>query len=240
MRKVLIGILGLAGVVAILLAGQSTIKAADHNDPPSLAGMNTDIGDLYAWSQGDNLNMVMTFGTGTFSSDLQYVFHVESGPAYGMTMAETTILCQFDAAGAISCWVGDQDGGEDFTSFVTGDASDPAGITSDAGDLTVFAGTRNDPFFFNLDGFRQVVTTVHAVAGGLVFNENSCPDLDVATAGALVGQLAQDDDGDGNLGGPPATDDFALANAEALVVSVNKNLVNANGDILAVWSSVRR
>jgi Domain of unknown function (DUF4331) len=139
-----------------------------------------------------------------------------------MAQTETLIMCTFSADQTIQCWAGDE--------YVTGDASGEKGLSSESGALKVFAGPRNDPFFFNLTGFNTAVQTVKDVAGDLDFDKNGCPALNAEQSALLVGQLQSTDDG-------PATDTFAGANTLALVVQVDKGLVSGGGPILGVWGS---
>jgi hypothetical protein len=64
----------------------SPALAADHLDTPTvLADPAADMGDLYAWTSADGqrLNLVMDIVGRRFSDQVQYVFHVESGPTFG-------------------------------------------------------------------------------------------------------------------------------------------------------------
>ncbi|TMA23646.1 MAG: DUF4331 domain-containing protein, partial [Deltaproteobacteria bacterium] len=73
------------------------------------------------------------------------MFHTSSLSAFGSAAGSTQdIVCTFDAAQKLSCWAGNE--------YVSGDASNPAGLASGSGKLRVFAGLRDDPFFFNLHG----------------------------------------------------------------------------------------
>src|SRR5262249_51520175 len=87
-----------------------------------------DIGDIYAWMSPDGrrLNLVMTIVGRRFSDRLQYVFHVDSGPCFGETTATTSIVCRFDAAGAVDCRAGAADSAR-------GDAGAAAGPARRAG-----------------------------------------------------------------------------------------------------------
>lgn len=217
--------LGLFGVVAV-------VQAADHIDSNSVqADPTADITDVYAWMSSDasKLNLVLNvapFATSTsaFSDAVQYAFHIQSSASYGGTpSAESLIICEFDAAGVIECWGGG--------SYVTGDPSDTAGITSDDGVLKVFAGLRDDPFFFNLDGFNETVAIVVDAASALTFDEDGCPTIDEPTSDVLVTQLQSDADDE------PATDDLAGSNVLSLVVQIDKTAVNSDGPILSVWGS---
>jgi len=216
------------------LALTAPALAADHRDSPSvIADPSADIADVFAWSSADgkSLNLVMTVGRDVaadfqFSDQVQYVFHTQSAAAFNETQAaEVPIICQFDTNQVASCWAGN-------TEYVTGDASDTAGITSKSGALRVFAGQRNDPFFFNLDGFNRTVSIVDAAESSLTFDGAGCPTLDEATAATLRDALQSNADGTG-----PATDTFADSNILAIAVVVNKSLVAGGGPILSVWGS---
>jgi len=143
---------------------------------------------------------------------------------YGQPQTETTVTCKFYSATNIECWAGDE--------YVEGDPSATTGISSMSGNMTVFAGPRDDPFFFELTGFGLTVDAVIAAAGSLMFDMNGCPALDMATQMTLVGQLQSSD-----ALGAPATDTLAGSNVLSLVVSIDKSVVNGGGPILGVWAS---
>ena len=118
-----------------------------------------------------------------FSDSAQYVFHTTSRAKFGDPPSpEVDVICVFAASQTIQCWAGTQE-------YVTGDASAVGGITSADGKLRVFAGLRDDPFFFNLAGFKETGKDVANAASSLTFDPAGCPQLDAATAGALVTQL---------------------------------------------------
>lgn len=219
---------GLVLGACVLGSGHGNLaSAADHIDAPAvIADPATDLTDLFAWTSGGQLNLALNIpGGGGFSDAVQYVFHVDSAPAYGMAGSSAVILCTFDAAQTVQCWVDDE-------IYVTGDAS--SGLTSDDGRLRIFAGERNDPFYFNFSGFTETLDIVAGAAGGLTFDDAGCPALDSATSQALVGQLMTEP------GGDPAEDDFMGGTVRSLVVQVDPSLVNQGGPILAVWASTRR
>jgi hypothetical protein len=224
--------LQLTGLLA-LFALVPTVQAADHRDgPAATANKDADINDVFAWMDpgGQKVNLAMTFypaaPTGTKPSDaVLYVFHVNSKQTFAATNpTEVRIICGFDAQQAISCWAGD-------TEYVTGNADNSEGITSKSGKLRVFAGLRNDPFFFNASGFGATVGMVKAAASSLSFDPAGCPQLDANTSNALVTQLKR------NQNGGPASDFFAGTNTLAIVVQVDKSLVAPGGPILGVWAS---
>jgi hypothetical protein len=240
---------------AAVAVGALALRAADHGDSPAAAADPTaDITDLFAWMNGDatKVNLVMDLypnapTTAKFSDSVLYTFHVTSKASFGATTGTATdITCSFTAAQIVSCWVGTAD-------FVTGDASAvavvgdggagdgaatgdggvavPTGITSASGKTRVFAGVRDDPFFFNIDGYHAVVAAVEAAAPSLTFDVAGCPAVDATTSMTLVNQLKTAPDGSA------AKNFFAGFNVLALVVQIDKTLVNSGGSILSVWAS---
>lgn len=222
------------GLLAVAVQAGSDANAADHLDgPAATADPTADITDFLAWMSPDAANLRMTLNVvpfagddATFSDAVGYVFHVGSAPAFGEATQETEILCAFYSATELECWLGDE--------YVVGDASDPAGITSDSGGLRVFAGPRNDPFFFEFGGFGAGVAAVKAAAPSLDFDADGCPQLDEKTAGSIV-ELLQS-----NPEGGPAQDTFAGSNVMAIVVEVDVDLVNGGGPVLAAWGSTHQ
>jgi hypothetical protein len=183
---------------------------------------------------GTNLVLAMTTypaaPTGAlFDDHVQYVFHTSSGAAFGAATAPVDIIATFDSAQKISLWVGT-------TEYLNGDASGTTGLTSADGKVKVFAGLRADPFFFNLDGFKNTVATVETVAatagmeGGLTFNDAGCPILNAADETLLVGQLGHSPDG-----GPPV-DHFATFDGMAIVVELDKTILTVGGPLVSVWA----
>jgi hypothetical protein len=220
--------------LTVMLAASPAL-AADHLDSPAVkADPAADIADLYTWVSGSDTILVLdTYPSATtsttFSDAVQYVFHTSSTTAYGATASTPlNIIATFNSTGKISVWVGTAD-------YVTGDASSPTGLTSASGDTKVFAGLRDDPFFFNLAGFHAAEAFVEANASGLTFNAAGCPALPAAAVSALVGDL------EGNATSP-AVDFFApgagySGNVLAIVLSVKTSILTAGGPILAVWAS---
>ena len=217
-------------LLGLTLLPQNAALAADHGDSPSVAAdPASDIADIFAWTSvdGTRLNLVMTFPSAMFSDTTQYVFHIGSGPTFGATPQTYSVLCRFDATQEIECWAGDDD------DYVKGAAANTEGLDGVNDRMTVFAGLRNDPFFFNITGFLAVLETAKAAveAGAVMLDVALCPILDAPTSAALVTQLRTE------VGGGPPTDDFAGNDVAALVVSIDLDLVTAGGDVLAVWGA---
>ncbi len=218
-----------AALAACTLA--SPALAADHTDSPSVTNdPAADISDVYAWVSPDNtrVNLIMNIvATAAFSDQTQYVLHLESSAGFGMSGTETIILCRFDVAQTIECWAGDD-------VYVTGDASTTSGLANADESFRVFAGPRNDPFFFNISGFRNTIDAVRTAAPNLTFDSDGCPALDQATAQTLAGFLSTEPDGS------PAVDDFSGRTVLSIAISIDRDLVDGGGNTLAVWGSTRR
>jgi hypothetical protein len=217
----------------LLLSTTEKTKAANHGDSPSVG--QCDIGDLYSWMSADagNLVLVSTYPTG-FSNGCQYVFHTRSMAAFGdANSTPTMIICQYEDS-TMSCWVGepgDTAGGGGYVSSVSGAVD--ATVTSDDGMVKLFAGLRDDPFFFNGEGFNATVQTVRDAAPNLTPDQYGCPAVDAGTSAALVAQLANDANGN------PGVDNFAGVNTSALVLELDKSLVTSGGEVISVWASTR-
>jgi len=215
-------------------AWQGSAFAADHLDGAAVkTDAATDINDLYAWSTSDKINLVMTVfpqagANAKFSAAAAYVFHTSSRANFAATASTALdIICTFDAAQKVSCWVG-----SDKTNYVSGDAS--ASITSSSGKVRVHTGRHDDPFFFNLAGFNKVREIVKGAAASLTFDANGCPALDAATSGVLVNQLKQ------TATGGAAANFFAGLNTLAIVLQIDKSVLTAGGPLMSVWAGTHR
>jgi len=236
---------GALAVGLSLFVVQHQSQAADHLDAPGVTtNPMADINDVYTWMESagaaapTKVNLVMTVspgddGTRTFGPGVQYVFHVTSKPGLGIGMpgTETKVICTFASNTSAQCWVGDN------KDYITGDPTATAGITSASGKVKMFAGRRSDPFFFNLQGFRNAVAEIEARS--LTFNAAGCPAVDMATSNTIVGRLSE------TVHVPTAApcpadkvDCFESLNVMALVLQVDKSLLNSTGnDVVSVWAS---
>jgi hypothetical protein len=230
MRKIHLYWLGSALAAGAAILGYSVVaKSADHLDSPAAVAENTaDITDVYSWMDGNNAVFVLNVAPAAtpqtkFSDKVQYVLHTGSGK-FPTPTDFVDIIATFDTAGKIQLWVGTSE-------YVTGDAGQGTGLTSTDGKVKVFAGPRSDPFFFNLDGFKNTISTVKSVAPSLTFDPAGCPNVNSGQAALLGGQLKTAPDG-----GPPS-DFFEKLNVLSIVVSVDKTLVTKGGTDLSVWGA---
>jgi hypothetical protein len=212
--------------------------AADHQDgPAATAAPETDITDVFAWMSTDHSKMYLVmdvFPAATtaakFSNNALYVFHTTSKSALTATTGTPLdIICKFDAAQAIQCWAGSE-----YVAGATAGAP-TTGVKSSSGKLTVWAGLRDDPFFFNIDGFKDMVAAVKAAAPQLLptVDASGCPMVDANTSAALVSAL-------GHSHGNAPVDHFAGLNVLAIVVTVDASLVTKGGSTVGVWASTNQ
>jgi hypothetical protein len=248
--------------VAAALTGQ--VRAADHADGPSatqsLMDLSGDITDVYTFLDGSNVVLIMDVGANAtssskFSNVVQYVFHLNGITGLSdMAPFASNLVCTFDATQKISCWLQQ---GTTTVDYVNGDASATAGLMSASGKLKVFAGVRDDPFFFNIQGFRKVTGFVAANLTALapIIDGAGCPQLDApgspVSSAAVRALLKSQTDGS-----TPGVDDFAKGgkaaaplgiatlsgNVLSIVVSIPKAVLTNNGakPILGVWASTHK
>ena len=155
------------GVVLLTASTSGALQAADHLDPSprvgSPVGNAADIADLYAWhtstaTNAGNLVVALTFAgpvTGidfTGDPDVIYGIHIDDDDD-GFS-PNASIWVRF-AANSEGAW------GVQFTGIpgVVGTVEGPVSTTMDLGGASVFAGVREDPFFFDLQGFMTTVQT---------------------------------------------------------------------------------
>ena len=172
-----VGALAVAAPLAFL-ADTAPAPAADHLDPPTRTDGNAgparpdipaDIADVYAWHTADNVVIAMTFAgprPGSFAAsydrDVLYTFNVANG--FPRTTPTYQIQVRFG-----------QDlskGANQFGMRVTGLPGNtviegPVETVLTANGIKAFAGLVDDPFTFDLLGFRATRT-----AGTLNFSNS--------------------------------------------------------------------
>ncbi len=248
-------------VVALLCAVSPASRAADHRDGnTALADATTDITDVYAFmsSDGSKVELILDIqgaNTGAvaatqFSNAALYALHLSSGAAYNPaapTADSDTIICKFDASAAqnFQCW---GPGSE----YVTGATGTTAGVTSASGKMKVFAGLRDDPFHFNIRGFRATTAAVVAAAGMVPapFTPDAagCPVFTSGTtATTLQGVLRSDgaggaaaDDFGHNGASPPQSGVVTNGNILSIAIELDKTLLAKSGPVVSVWASTNK
>lgn len=165
MKKALIAMGGIAVLAASAIAGAGAAMAADHADAPlAKANVPLDINDVYAFpGGGDNYVFAITVNPLTmpgakpvFDANGLYQLKVDNN---GDAVADVSYNIDFGAAnssGVQSVTVKKATGASASLLSNTG-ATIISGSTEQeivAGTMTLFAGLRDDPFFFDLNAFK--------------------------------------------------------------------------------------
>lgn len=236
--------IALSMTAAAVLPGGS-VRAADHKDGTAvqMGDPAVDINDVYSWvssPDGAKVYLAMTVfpmasSGASFSNAAVYVFHTASRASVSaMQQTPLDIPCTFDAMKRITCWV-PQAGGSPIV--VGGDAGmSGTGISDPTGRVKVYAGLRKDHFFFNLDGFNRARSLTKTAAGAnmLTFDSSNCLTGQAGPRSGIASALGQNANGM-----TPAVDTFRMANTLAIVLEVDKTLLNKGGNILSVWAATR-
>ncbi|MEM9191433.1 MAG: DUF4331 family protein [Myxococcota bacterium] len=159
-RKLGLFVLVAAGLAfAVVATMRDPADAADHLDPSPrvAAGDSTDIADIYAWHQGGNLVVALTFagpvapGVGaTYDRDALYGIHIDDADADNLANDDIYVRFGQNMAGEWGVWADGVPGGG-------GAIVGPAGGTITSGPVQVYTGLRDDPFFFDLQGFQETL-----------------------------------------------------------------------------------
>lgn len=143
-----------------LALSQPDARAADHIDAPIASSeAAADMTDFYAWHEQDRIVAAIGFAgfdvpgsAGTYDSSVLYGIHVDND---GDNEADQTVWVRFGATS-------DGRWGVKFEGIPGGDPQviGPVNTELDAGlNLRAFAGVRDDPFFFDFDGFQETLAT---------------------------------------------------------------------------------
>jgi hypothetical protein len=161
-RRLAFGCTSGALVLAALPMFTPLADAADHLDAPmSAADAAADITDFYSWHDpaGDRIVAAMAFAglsegglPATYDDGVLYGIHVDHD---GDGLADHDVWVRFgqNAAGDWGVQVQGLPG-------AVGSVVGPVETVLDAGlNLRVFAGLRDDPFFFDFDGFNMTLAS---------------------------------------------------------------------------------
>lgn len=171
-------LLAVAAIVATVVGG---LYAADHIDSPAVTGPNStsrvaDITDVYGFQSPENPNNLVLVcntqgllaptatGAAAFATGTMYEFNIDNT---GDNVEDLVIQCLFQGntmrvygpaapsmKGLQSTVLTDAPRTETtVTTYGTGQPS----VGTNANGVRIFAGPRDDPFFFDLARFRQII-----------------------------------------------------------------------------------
>jgi hypothetical protein len=107
--------------------------------------------------------------------------------------------------------------------------------------VRLFAGRRADPFFANLQGFRQATSLIKArlaSAPAVQFDPAGCPtNLTIAESASYFAALGAELPGQAPCA-PAGRDCFIELNVKVILVQLDKSLVNmGKNTVVGVWAS---
>jgi hypothetical protein len=138
-------------------------QAADHRDSPlAISDPAADINDVYTFVNPRNRHELIIVGTvlplanagSRFSNAVQYRFHIDNGRRNG----KSTINCTFPKGTRVECALDRPGDNHRYHSFHR--ANGRIGAINHGLGFRVFAGLRDDPFFFDLDAFNRTKNTL--------------------------------------------------------------------------------
>jgi hypothetical protein len=153
--------IGAGAILSAAVAGPAL--AADHGDAPlAKANAALDINDVYAFDgEGDNVVFAMTVNpltmpgdTPEFATDGLYQLNIDND---GDAVADVTYNVTFSGSGGSQEVTLKKATGGDAGNLSDAGDTVATGGTDDVieeGDVKLFAGLRDDPFFFDLNAFR--------------------------------------------------------------------------------------
>ena len=169
-KKILI-----AAVIAAAITTGGIIYAADHIDTPAVTGQPGDITDLYVFRGANTANLVFvantqglltttSTGAAKFDENTVIEFNIDNN---GDNVEDLVIQCKYDAASNKMQVYGPVAPSEKGTrSKLEGSVTAETTVTAYGGTLVtatgasgiqVFAGPRDDPFFFDLNQFKKIL-----------------------------------------------------------------------------------
>ncbi len=210
-------------LAALLLFATASASAADHADAPrSTTDPSSDITDVFIFREGGKMVGAICFGgapvprarvdgpTGRFDPDVLFLYNIDLD---GDAKPEHEILVRFgrNARGEAGVQFENLPGAG--AQFVSGPVER---VLSSPTGLRAYAGLRDDPFFFDFQGF-------------------------VAT----IGSFNSTDKPKGELFFDASRDSFARRNLTAIVFEMDPSLIvpkpgNSNNKLIRVWASGER
>lgn len=162
-------------LIAVPVIAGGIIYAADHIDSPNVTNQTTDITDLYVFRCQTNTDMVFvantqgllspgTTGSAKFDENTLIEFNIDNT---GDNVEDLVIQCKYDAASNSMKVYGPVkptatgtrsviEGNSVASVAVTPYGADAITATSASG-IKVFAGPRDDPFFFDLTQYKKII-----------------------------------------------------------------------------------
>ena len=166
--------LGLASV-AVIACAASYLIAADHIDAPAVTGTGSDITDFYAFQSPANANNMVfvvnvqgllapaATAAASFDEEVMIEINIDNSSTKD-NMEDLVIQATFDN-GKMKVYGPSAPIDKGLTSTLLSTAAVEANVTTygstavigEANGIKVFAGPRDDPFFFDLNQFKAII-----------------------------------------------------------------------------------
>jgi hypothetical protein len=164
-----------SAIAALTLVTGGIIYASDHIDAPNVVNQTTDITDLYVFQGANTNNLVFvantqglltpaTTGAAKFDPNTLIEFNIDVN---NDNIEDLVIQCKYDASSNTMKIYGPIKPSTPGTqSKIEGNATASVAVTpygsaaitaTSASGISVFAGPRDDPFFFDLDQFHAIL-----------------------------------------------------------------------------------
>lgn len=212
--------------LAAVLATSVSVMSADHAESPGAdADPAADLADVFIFpsptGSGKTVGAI-TFGgrsaprsriDGDLACDpnVIYTFHIDREAAGGFdNVADVQVHARFGRNGRGECGIQLENVPG------SGTVSGPVETVNEANGLKFFAGVRNDPFFFDAEGYAALVASFAA------------PGQSGDVAGAF------------RVGTAPRRDSFAGRNVAAIVFEMDTGAMTGPGSRVRVWGTTGR
>lgn len=165
----------LAGVVATTLATSVYLIAADHIDAPAVTGTGSDITDFYAFQSPSNANNVVFVvnvqgllspsATAAASFDEEVMIEINIDNSSTKDNVEDLVIQAAFENGKVQAYAPIAPTQTGLISKLVNSARVEAAVSTyggtpaigEANGMKVFAGPRDDPFFFDLNAYKAVI-----------------------------------------------------------------------------------
>lgn len=164
LRPLLVFVPAAAVFAAVLFVPGASNRAADHLDPPgrtdlavdATPDLPADIADIFAWHSGDTVKVIVTFGgpsspTQPASYDRDVLYKILISTAAPADTAEAVITVRFGPGQGPNEWGVRFEGVPGVSGVIEG----PVETTLVKDGVKARAGLFDEPFFFDLQGFRE-------------------------------------------------------------------------------------
>ena len=165
--------IAVAAIAVALVLGGGILWAADHIDAPAVTNQSTDITDVYAFQGSNTANMVFVLntqgllapsatGAAKFDANTLMQINIDNN---GDNVEDLVIQAIYDGtnikfygpvAPTMTGLKSKLEGSATATVAVTAYGASPTVATGTNG-MQVFAGPRDDPFFFDLAQYKKII-----------------------------------------------------------------------------------